>query len=95
MEERVTKIISQIAASHSQMGRILETHRHVSTQMAAITGDLPDSHPGFAGLEMLQKRALQLTKNVTVYLNSLAELEEAMAMQTEIVMKEIQVTDEE
>ncbi|CAH1229928.1 hypothetical protein PAECIP111891_06576 [Paenibacillus allorhizoplanae] len=95
MEERVTQIISHIAASHSQTGRILETHRHVSTQMAAIAGDLPDSHPEFAGLDMLQKRALQLTKNVTTYLNSLAELEEAMAMQTELVMKEIHVTDEE
>ncbi|NQX64060.1 nucleoside-diphosphate sugar epimerase [Paenibacillus qinlingensis] len=95
MEERVTQIISQIAASHSQMGRILETHRHVSAQMAAIAGDLPDSHPEFGGLGMLQKRALQLTQNVTAYLNSLADLEEAMAMQTEMLMKEIHVPDEE
>lgn len=91
----MTTIISQIAASHSQMARIMETHRHVSTQMAAIAGGLPDSHPQFAGLEMLQKRALQLTKNVTTYINSLAELEEAIAKQTEIVMKEMQVLDEE
>ncbi|MNG33406.1 hypothetical protein D3C84_1196500 [compost metagenome] len=87
--------MSQIAASHSQMGRILETHRHVSTQMATIAGELPDSHPQFEGLANLQKRALQLTKNVTAYLNSLAELEEAMAKQTELVMKEIHVPDEE
>lgn len=95
MEERVTEIVSHIAASHSQMAQILETHRHVSTQMAAIAGDLPDSHPEFAGLAMLQVRALQLTKNVTAYLNSLAALEEAMAKQTEMVMKEIHVPDEE
>ncbi|MNW06230.1 hypothetical protein D3C71_2025980 [compost metagenome] len=77
------------------MGRRLETHRHVSAQMATIVGELPDSHPEFEGLEMLQKRALQLTKNVTAYLNSLAELEETLAMQTELVMKDIHVPDEE
>lgn len=95
MEERVTKIISHITASHSQMAHILEAHRHISTQMAVVAGELPDSHPDFAGLEMLQKRALQLTQNVTAYLTSLADLEEAIAMQTEILMKEIQVPDEE
>ncbi|OCT14003.1 nucleoside-diphosphate sugar epimerase [Paenibacillus pectinilyticus] len=95
MEQRVTTIIAHIAASHGEMAKILETHRHVSTQMAGIVQELPDSHPDFAGLENLQKRALQLTRQVTAYLNSLADLEEAIAKQTEMVMKEMHVPDEE
>lgn len=95
MEQRVTTIISHIAASHHEMSKILEAHRSVSTQMAGIARDIPDSHPHFEGLSMLQEQALQLTKNITAYLNSLANLEEAIAQQTEIVMKEMKEPDNE
>ncbi|MEW9700270.1 nucleoside-diphosphate sugar epimerase [Paenibacillus sp. SI8] len=95
MEERVTAIISHIAASHREMSRILEAKRSVTTQMAAIANDIPDSHPNFEGLGMLQEQALQLNKNVTSYLNSLANLVESMAQQTEIVMKELSGNDAE
>ncbi|MDQ0901542.1 MULTISPECIES: nucleoside-diphosphate sugar epimerase [unclassified Paenibacillus] len=95
MEQQVTMIISHIAGSHSEMSRILEAKRSVSTQMASIANDIPDSHPHFEGLVMLQEQALQLTKNITAYLNSLANLEEAIAQQTEIVMKEIKEPDNE
>lgn len=95
MEQRVTKIISHIAASHREMSKILATHRSVSTQMATIASDIPDSHPNFEGVGMLQEQALQLTKNITAYLNSLANLEEAIAQQTEIVMKEMKDPDDE
>jgi hypothetical protein len=89
LEERVTAIISHIAASHREMSRILEAKRSVSSQMASIANDIPDSHPNFEGLGMLQELALQLNKNVTAYLISLSSLVEAMAQQTEIVMKEL------
>ncbi|NRF95282.1 nucleoside-diphosphate sugar epimerase [Paenibacillus frigoriresistens] len=95
MEQRVTTIISHIAASHREMSRILETHRSVSSQMATIASDIPDSHPNFEGVGMLQVQALQLTKNITAYLNSLANLEESIAQQTEIVMKEMKEPDHE
>jgi hypothetical protein len=95
LEQRVTMIISHIAASHREMSRILEAKRGVSTQMASIANDIPDSHPHFEGLGMLQQQALQLTKNITAYLNSLANLEEAIAQQTEIVMKEMKEPDNE
>lgn len=95
MEQRVTTIISHIAASHREMSRILETHRSVSSQMATIANDIPDSHPNFEGVGMLQEQALQLTKNITAYLKSLANLEESIAQQTEIVMKEMKEPDHE
>ncbi|MCY9668243.1 nucleoside-diphosphate sugar epimerase [Paenibacillus alginolyticus] len=95
MKQRVTTIISHIAASHREMSRILETHRSVSSQMATIASDIPDSHPNFEGVGMLQEQALQLTKNITAYLNSLANLEESIAQQTEIVMKEMKEPDHE
>ncbi|NEW04432.1 nucleoside-diphosphate sugar epimerase [Paenibacillus sp. SYP-B3998] len=77
------------------MSRILEAKRVVTSQMASIASDIPDSNPDFEGLGMLQEQALQLTKNVTAYLNSLANLEEAIAQQTEIVMKEMNGSDAE
>ncbi|MEC0232230.1 MULTISPECIES: nucleoside-diphosphate sugar epimerase [Paenibacillus] len=95
MEQRVTTIISHIAASHREMSKILEAKRSISTQMASIAKDIPDSHPDFEGLSMLQEQALQLTKNITAYLNSLANLEEAIAQQTEIVMKEMKDPEDE
>ncbi|MGG1515669.1 hypothetical protein ABE504_09675 [Paenibacillus oryzisoli] len=95
MEQQITTVIAHIAASHRELAALLASHRHISSRMAALVGDLPDSHPEFQGLGVLHKRSLQLTKNVTSYVSSLAELAEEVAKRTEIIMKEMQESHEE
>lgn len=95
MEQHMTKVLTHIAASHRELAALLASHRHISSRMAAIVGDLPESHPQFQGLGVLHKRSLQLTANVTSYVNSLAELTEEVAKRTEIIMKEMQESHDE
>jgi|GEM_PF-1388629 len=95
MEHKVTAIVSHIAAAHREMSRMLQAKRQTAAQMSAITRDIPDVHPQFEGVEALQEQSLQLTRGVTAYLNSLADLVEAIAQQTEVVMKEMNGNDAE
>ncbi|MCD1258100.1 nucleoside-diphosphate sugar epimerase [Paenibacillus athensensis] len=95
MEQKITAIVAHIAATHREMSRILQAKRQVAAQMSAVTREIPDSHPQFEGVEALQEQSLQLTRGVTAYLNSLADLVDAIAQQTEVVMKEMNGSDAE
>jgi hypothetical protein len=91
----VTEIITYIADSHREMSKILQTKSSIAGQMSSIITEIPNLYPQFDGLEGLQEHASHIIKSVVGYLNSLAELEEAIALQTEIVMKELNGPDVE
>lgn len=95
MEDQVTVIISHIATSHREMSKILGAKRGVTAHMASLSDGISDEHPQFADVSELQEFALQLTKSITAYLNSLADLEDAIAQQTEILIKEMNGPDAE
>ncbi|SEC70665.1 nucleoside-diphosphate sugar epimerase [Paenibacillus sp. GP183] len=95
MEQKITNIITYIAASHREMSKILQTKGSIAGQMSSIITEIPDLHPEFDGVEGIQEHSSQIIKSVVAYLNSLAELEEAIAQQTEIVMKEMNGPDAE
>jgi hypothetical protein len=95
LEQKITTIINSIAASHREMSKILQTKGSIAGQMSSIITEIPNLHPQFDGVEGLQEHASLIIKSVIAYLNSLAELEEAIALQTEIVMKEMNGPDAE
>jgi hypothetical protein len=94
MEEKITLIVSYIAFSHRQLSRILEAKRDTAARMAGIIDGMPDKDPVFYTVEATIEHAQHLTKSIVAYLNSLAELEEALAQQTEIALKEFFVHDD-
>jgi hypothetical protein len=95
LEQQVTNIITHIAASHREMSKILQTKGSIAGQMSSIITEIPDLRPQFDGVEGLQEHASLIIKSVTAYLKSLAELEDAIALQTEIIMKEMNGPDAE
>jgi hypothetical protein len=95
MQELLTEMIVHMAHSHQQMARILDAKRKVTVRMAQLVDVLPDAHPHFNGLEGLLDNTFNVTKSVVTYLNSLADLEEAVADSLTNVVKSAAETEEE
>ncbi|MBM7566718.1 nucleoside-diphosphate sugar epimerase [Paenibacillus sacheonensis] len=95
MQHIVTEMIEHMSHSHEQLSRILEGKRHVAVRMAQLVHALPDQHPGFGGFDELMDNSKAVTGSVVAYLNSIAELQESLAITLSTVMKEFAVEDEE
>lgn len=89
MQHHVTSIIAHMAKSHRELARLLEAKRQSIMNMAQVIFALPSDGVNFPGTSAVSSNAMDVTKSVTSYLNSLAELEEAMADTLEIVVKEL------
>ena len=95
MQELMTEIIVHLSHSHQQMARMLDAKRQIAVRMAQNVNLLPDEHPQLNGLEGLLDSSSQVTKSVIAYVNSLADLEDAMADTLALMVKESGSSDEE
>ncbi|GGD49857.1 nucleoside-diphosphate sugar epimerase [Paenibacillus nasutitermitis] len=95
MQHIVTEIIEHMSRSHEQIARVMEAERHVAVRMAQIVHALPDHHPDFGGVSKLMEQSQSVSKSLVSYLNSIAELQEMMAVTLTAVMKELAGEDEE
>lgn len=95
MQELMNEIVVHLSHSHQQMARILDAKRQIAVRMAQMVSMLPDEHPQLNGLEGLLDSSSQVTKSVIAYVNSLADLEEAMADGLTQIVKAAGYTDEE
>jgi hypothetical protein len=95
VQELLTEIIVHLSHSHQQMARIMDSKRQVAVRMAHMIQLLPDEHPELDGLKGLLSSSTQVSKSVIAYLNSLAELEEAMADSLTQLIKANDDSDEE
>lgn len=94
MEEKLTEVIVHISNAHNQMARVIDAERHVAVRMAQIVHSIPDNEPAFDGTDGLIENTGLINKSVTSYLNSIADLEEAIAENLELVIKELKVQEE-
>jgi predicted small metal-binding protein len=96
LQEVLTEIVVHLSRSHQQMARILDAKRHITVRMAHLVQVLPDEHPHLNGLDGLLESSSQVTKSVISYLNSIADLQEAVAESMTHVVKAMgDSTDEE
>ncbi|RAP77405.1 nucleoside-diphosphate sugar epimerase [Paenibacillus montanisoli] len=95
MQRIVTEMIEHMSHSHEQLARVLEAKRHVAVRMAQIVHALPDTHPGFGGVNELMDNSQMTTKSIVNYLHSIAELQESLAQTISAVMREIDVPEDE
>ncbi|RKN85337.1 nucleoside-diphosphate sugar epimerase [Paenibacillus ginsengarvi] len=95
MQHEVTSIIAHMAKSHCEMARMLEAKRQSITNMAHIVSALPNEAIEFGGTELIATNSVDLTKNVSAYLSSLADLADAIGDHLELVIKELAEQDEE
>lgn len=95
MHQQVTSIIEHMASSHWEMTKILEAKRHVAVRMAQLVHEIPHENPTFGDIEGLMEKSLSVTKNIAAYLNSLADLSDAIADNLILIMKEVEIPDGE
>ncbi|MFD0673393.1 nucleoside-diphosphate sugar epimerase [Cohnella sp. GCM10027633] len=94
-QELLTEIVIHLSHSHQQMARILSAKRQVTVRMAQLIDVLPNEHPHLNGLNGLVDSSSEVTKSVISFLNSLADLEEAVADSMTHVLKAIGDTGDE
>ncbi|SDF29212.1 hypothetical protein SAMN04488542_108129 [Fontibacillus panacisegetis] len=95
MEDKITEIIVHLSHSHQQMARVIDAERHVSVRMAQIVHAIPDNDPAFDGIPGMLENTGLVNKSVVSYLNAIADLEEAMAENLGLVIKEMRDQSEE
>lgn len=95
MEQLKTVTIAHMAKSHWELAHILEAERDIAIQLSRVICALPDQSPVLAEQLVARDHASQITKTVSKYLNSLSELEEAIAENLEQIMVELEHEDEE
>ena len=94
MERQVTRIIEHMASSHWNMTRIIEANRQIVNHMAQMTTDIPKEDPSFGSIDMLTECTLNVNRIVASYLVGLADLEDAIADNLLMVMKEVVVPND-
>jgi hypothetical protein len=89
MQDEITRIIEHMAKAQHEMARILEAKRFVAAHMATLVEQIPDHDPSFGEIHDLMENSLSVTKSVAGYLNSLADLEDAIADNLIHIMKDM------
>lgn len=95
MQKQVTHIIEHMAYSHWELAKILEYKRHAAVRMAQLVDEIPHEDPTFGTVEGVTDHSLLIVKNVATYLNSLADLADAIGDNLTLVMKEAHIPDGE
>jgi hypothetical protein len=95
VKNKITEIIVHLSKSQQHMASVIEAKRHVAVRMAQIIHALPDQHPSFDGVSGLMEGSGMITKSIVSYLNSIADLQEAIAENLTHVMKEMSEQQEE
>lgn len=94
MEHKVTEFISYLARSHQELARIIEAKKDVVVNLGRLICAIPDDHDASNQYEAVIQNSQNVTKSLSSYLNSLADLEEALADNLSHVFKELQGNDE-
>lgn len=95
MEHTITEMIAHMSHSHRQMARVIDAERQVVVRMAQIVHAIPDAEHVFDGTAGMLENTGRLNKSVISYLTAIADLQEAMADNLGVVMKELKGHDEE
>lgn len=72
-------MLEHTAKSQHELANILEAKRFVVAHMAMMVKQIPDKDPSFGEIKPLMGYSLDTTKGIATYLNSLADLEDALA----------------
>lgn len=78
-----------LVKSHYELTRTLSAERDAVTHTSRVICALPDQGPTLGEPETALEASLEVLQTVAVYLNSLGDLEEALADQLEVIVKQI------
>ncbi|WP_058302303.1 hypothetical protein [Gorillibacterium timonense] len=86
MEKQVSEMIRNVAKTQAKLAHLLAVEQPLSDQTARLIGTLT-GQPGEDTAEQ-KERGMEIAKNLTVYLDSLARLELTLADQVEDIFRE-------
>lgn len=89
MQQEITVAVAYLSVSQRELVRIMEAEKVVVRHMAALIAHMPDELPFDGELPEIMENATLVMKSVVTYLNSLADLEDALATHLELAMKEL------
>jgi hypothetical protein len=92
MEHHVTSIIQHIAASSAQLAELLAAKRPVAEHAVSMISGLPAA-PG-EDVEEQYASSAAMMRNLVAYLIGFAELEDALAENLSLVIKEMSEQEE-
>ncbi|TBL81739.1 hypothetical protein [Paenibacillus thalictri] len=90
MQNQITDMIVHMAKSQEELANIIEAKRHIAIHLSALSHHIPHENPGFGDISDLMEQSLLVTKSITSYLNSLADLEDALTENLTSVIKELE-----
>ncbi len=94
-EQLITVMIEHMAKSHHELARMMESKRCETAQLSQIVHAMPDRDLTLNGVGQLTEYCIKITKNITAYLNSLADLGDALADNLTHVMGELSDRNEQ
>jgi methyl-accepting chemotaxis protein len=89
VQNQITEMVHHMANSHEQMANIIEAKRHVAVHLSSLNHQISQADPNMGEIQSLMEHSLLVTKSITSYLNSLADLEDALAENLICIMKEM------
>ncbi|MFC0212696.1 nucleoside-diphosphate sugar epimerase [Paenibacillus chartarius] len=89
LENYITKTVEHMADSQRELVRIVEAEKYVVCHMAGLIAHTPDESPFEGGTGAVIEHSSLITKSISAYLNSLADLEDALATHLELAMKQL------
>ncbi|GAA4841673.1 hypothetical protein GCM10023310_19450 [Paenibacillus vulneris] len=95
MQRQIDAIIDYMSISQLEMAKILDAERHIAVLAGQFIHDISHENPSFGDIESLTDHSLNVTKNIAAYLNSLADLTDALGDNLILVLKEVDSPDEE
>ncbi|MNP62495.1 hypothetical protein D3C76_1577840 [compost metagenome] len=84
-----------MSKSHRELARIIQAEKDIVFQMSQLIAAIPDRHDSVAGTESAAENAAEIAKSITMYLSSLADLEEAIAQNLTYIVPELSPNQEE
>jgi|HigsolmetaAR201D_1030396.scaffolds.fasta_scaffold40025_2 predicted transcriptional regulator YheO len=95
MEKLITELLTHMARAHEELASILHASREITMHTAQeLVGTLPQ-HGIASGKDAVLESALALAGSVVAYLNSIGDLQEALADSLDPVMEQLHGDTEE
>lgn len=89
MDHHITLAMEFMVKSHYELARTMAAERDAAVHASRVIGLLPDHAPALGDRRAALELSLDLMQNVAVYLNSLGDLEDVVADQLELILREL------
>jgi hypothetical protein len=96
MEQYIESKLHAMAKAQEQLARLVAAESRMVLHMAGLAREIPgEAQPFVGGSAEFPRTAKLMTKQLSAYLQTVAELEEALADNLSLAVKELRIAEEE